>query len=107
MKTIFFYIVILILPSHLISQDSGRHHSISEEDGQIRVDAQDTLGGEVMIRYDYDLTKTYQERTVDGIKVFAKYHRGRLVEYGMVYTSEHQFGEEGQPIAYDSGYWKK
>lgn len=107
MKTVFLYIIILVLPMQLISQDAGKRQNISEDNGEIRVDAVDTLGGEVMIRYDYDLTKTYQERTIDGIKVFARYHRGRLVEYGMVYLSEHEFGQAGQTIAYDSGYWKQ
>lgn len=66
--------------------------SISVADGTIKFEGVDELGADVFIEYDYEYVKTYQERTVDGVTTFAKFHRGRLVECGTVYATTFRFG---------------
>lgn len=50
-----------------------------------RVEGIDELGAKVVVVYNSDLVKVYQERTADDVTTFAKYEDGNLVEYGTIY----------------------
>jgi len=66
--------------------------SVSFADGKIKFEGVDELGADVFIEYNNEFEKTYQERTIGGVTTFAKFNRGKLVEYGTVYSTSFRFG---------------
>ncbi len=91
-----FFTLLLTFP--VMSQEGGNKPVYSASEGTIRVDAIDTMGAHVRVEYDYDLTKTYQQRSHEGVTTFAKYYDGRVIEYGTLFEPSFEFGKKPEPV---------
>lgn len=84
MKTIASILIILAF-NLAIGQTIATENPKITSNGDTRVEGTDELGAKVVVVYNSDLVKVYQERTADDVTTFAKYEDGKLVEYGTIY----------------------
>lgn len=84
MKTIASILIILAF-NLAIGQTIATENPKITSNGDTRVEGIDELGAKVVVVYNSDLVKIYQERTADDVTTFAKYEDGNLVEYGTIH----------------------
>lgn len=68
-----------------VGQQPEVSNPVVATNGDIRVEGVDELGGRVVVVYNKDHEKIYQERTFEDATTFAKFNDGTVVEYGTIY----------------------
>ena len=77
-----------------LAQEPGQLTGVEKaSNGDVVVTGIDPLGAEVTVVYNDQLMKVYQERTLEGETMFARYHEGVLTDYGM-YSKPVAVGDE-------------
>lgn len=84
MKSFGIVLMMMLLAHAGMSQAPGELKAVENAaDGGYVVTGVDPLGADVTVVYNADLMKTYQERTIDGETVYARYANGSLTDYGV------------------------
>ena len=90
------YLLLLMMFSVSVAfaQENGDQISVLSKSGMTKVEGKDALGEKVVVVYDRNNQKVYQERILDTAVTYAKFDQGKVVEYGTItrlaYTQEEQ-----------------
>lgn len=79
-----FALMFVISASLGMAQDNGEVCT-TQADGSVRVEGVDPFGAKVLVVYNSDLEKVYQERVLDEETTFARFDQGTVVEYGTIF----------------------
>lgn len=52
--------------------------------GHVEFASIDPFGAEVIVQYDMNKMKVYQERTLNGQTTYVHFHKGKVLEYGTI-----------------------
>lgn len=77
-------LILLMLGFQVAFAQSDAMDIRKQSTGEITVSGTDPFGAEVMVTYDRNKVKVYQERTLNGETTYAYFSDGEVVEYGTV-----------------------
>lgn len=76
--------ILLALGFGVTMAQSPAEPSVVVMNGSTRIEGVDPFGAQVVVLYDKDMVKVYQERNLDGVTTFARFNDGMVVEYGTI-----------------------
>ncbi|GAB5539034.1 MAG: hypothetical protein Salg2KO_11370 [Salibacteraceae bacterium] len=79
-----FGVILLVLGFNLAIGQSVTENPVKLPNGNIKVEGVDPFGAQILVTYNTNKEKVYQERTFNGETTYAHFDNGVVTEYGTV-----------------------